>query len=529
MVYDGIVKSKNRLAREQGTVIKDWGGRLPFALVYPNSYYLGMSNLGIQAIYRLLNGHDKIVAERVFWEDEEPLSVESIRPLTDFAVAAFSLSYELDYFNVIRVLKEAGIPLRTADRDERYPLVIAGGPCVTANPIPLAPFFDAVCIGEAEAVLPAMIPVIEEGITGSREELLRALAGLPGVFVPEYPPAGKVVRQYAADLDAFPVASTVLTPDTELGDLYLIEAERGCPWSCRFCLVSQSFSPGRFRSVEGILAQAEAGLPYRRRIGLVGPVVSAHPRIEEILAGINRLGTGLSISSMRLKPLDPAVLRELAAGGVRTITLAPEAGSERLRRVINKGVNEDDVLAAAELAAAYGFRQVKLYFMLGLPTETEDDVAAITDLSLKVKTVLDRRGAGGKLSLNIAPFIPKAGTPFQWLPMAPVKELEARLARLKKALRVRGIALKSESPAWSQVQAVLSRGDSRLAGVLEGMEKWSLAAWRRVVKEHWLDIEYWAHGNWDTSAGLPWSVIDTGTEPDDLERELTAALAIAGK
>ncbi len=519
------MKARMRLAREVGTVIKDWGGRLPVALIYPNSYYIGMSNLGLQAVYSLLNSYDRVVAERAFWEGAQVLSVESQRPLTDFPVLAFSVNYELDYFNVVRVLRDAGLPLLTADRDERHPLVIAGGPCIMANPMPLAPFFDALCIGEAEAVLPAILPVISEGVVGRRDGLLKALAGLLGVYVPVLPPEGKVVRQYAASLDDFPVASAVLTPDTELGDLFLIEVGRGCRWGCRFCLVSQIFSPGRFRSMESVLKQAAAGLEYRRRIGLVGPVVSDYPGLEALLAGLRWLGAGLSVSSMRVRPLSSVVLEELAAGGVRTVTLAPEAGSERLRRVIKKGITEDDILGAAGMVAARGFKQLKLYFMLGLPTETGDDIQAIADLVLRAKAILDRARVGTQLSLNVAPFVPKAGTPFQWLPMAPLRRLRDGLSQLKKELPPRGIQVRAESPAWSQVQAVLARGDTKLAGVLANTESGTLAGWRRAVAESRLDVDHYAHQRWDVQAELSWSTIDSGVEPGCLERELRQALA----
>ena len=277
MGWEEIKKARRRLSREQGTIIKDWGGRVPIALIYPNSYYVGMSNLGLHAIYSLLNSYNEIVCERAFWENKDKrlpaLSLEAQRPLSDFAILAFSISYELDYFNVVQILNASGIPLYAADRDERHPLVIAGGPCITANPTPLSPFFDCLCIGEAEAILPAMLPQLVEGIAGKRDELLKALAPLPGVYVPQCYSGTPVVRQWATNLDEFPVKSTILTPDTELGDLYLIEVERGCNWGCRFCLTRNAFRPARFRSIDEILAQAKLGLKYRKRLGLVGAAV----------------------------------------------------------------------------------------------------------------------------------------------------------------------------------------------------------------------------------------------------------------
>ncbi|MFC1903278.1 radical SAM protein [Chloroflexota bacterium] len=520
---------KERLSREEGTIIKDWGGRLPVALIYPNSYYLGMSNLGIHVIYRLLNSYDKVVGERVFWEIENrdeklaALSLESHRPLPDFAVLAFSISYELDYFNVLSILKASGIPLHAADRDERHPVIIAGGPCISANPIPLSPFFDCLCIGEAEPIVSTILPALSEGIGGKRDELLKALASLPGVYVPLYP-RSKVVRQWARNLDDFPATSTILTPDTELGDLYLIEVERGCHWGCRFCLVNITFSPMRFRSIDKLMEQAEQGLGYRKRLGLVGPAVSDHPQFEELLGRLHQMGAKFSISSLRINRLTSKALTEIVRGGAQTIVLAPEAGSQRLRQVIKKDICEDDILAATDKLAGQRLKQIKLYFMLGLPSETDEDIEAIIKLALECKNRLDKQQSGTRLTLNIAPFVPKAGTPFQWSGMVPLQILNQRLSRLKNKLSPKGIKIKSESPAWSQIQGVMARGDTQIAEALENIEEVSLAGWRRVVEKCHLDIDFYACQSWDFNQELPWAVIDSGIKPEHLESELKKAL-----
>jgi len=440
------VRPVEQLYREEGTIIKDWGGRLPVALIYPNSYYLGMSNLGLHAIYRLLNRDDKVVGERAFWERTHQekklatLSLESRRPLSDFAVLAFSISYELDYFNAVSILKASGIPLSASDRDERHPVVIAGGPCISANPMPMSPFFDCLCIGEAEPILPTMLPVLSEGIGGKRDELRKELASLPGVFVPQYP-AAPVARQWAKNLDDFPVTSTILTRDTELGDLYLMEVERGCNRGCRFCLVSITFSPMRLRSLDKLIEQAERGLKYRKRLGLVGPAISDYPQLAELLVGLRQMGAEFSVSSLRLSRLSSQVWREIAKGGARTLTSAPEAGSERLRQVIKKGISEDDILESIGKVAEAGLKQLKLYFMIGLPTETDEDIREMIKLALKGKAVLDKQRSGTRLTLNIAPFVPKAGTPFQWLPVAPLQTLNHHLSLLKNNLLPKGIKL----------------------------------------------------------------------------------------
>jgi len=520
MGWDAVKRARRRLSREQGTIIKDWGGRLPIALIYPNSYYVGMSCLGVHAIYSLLNSYENVVCERVFWERESQapetplISLESQRPLADFSVLAFSLNYEVDYLNVVQVLKASGIHLYAAERDGGQPLVMAGGPAITANPLPLVPFFDVLGIGEAEPILPKLLSRLFEGIGEGRSSLLKALASLPGVYVPQYHSGAPPVRQWLKSLDEFATASSVFTRDTELGDLYLIEVGRGCNWGCPFCLVSSAFSPMRFRSVASLVTQAEYGLRQRKRLGLVGPAVTTHPEIEELLLKLAQLGAGLSVSSLRIKPLSRLVLETLARGGAQTISLAPEAGSQRLRRLIKRGISGDDVLEAVSLVSKLGVKQLKLYFMIGLPSETNEDVAEISKLAINCKGILDRTRSGTRLVLNIAPFVPKAGTPFQRLPMASLATLNQRLVWLKKSLAPRGVKLKVESPAWSEVQAVLSRGDAKVARVLASIEEVSLAGWRRAVAKCNSDVDFYAHHRWDDVQSLPWAVIH-GLEPDE--------------
>lgn len=519
--------AREHLAREQGTVVKDWGGRLPVALVYPDSYHNGMSNLGVHTLYRLLNDDDGLVCERVFLEshgNSQPLSMEGQRPLSDFAVIAFSISYELDYFNVAKILKLSGIPLNATERDERQPLIIAGGPCIIANPLPLSPFFDVLCIGEAEVILQGIFPVILKQISAPRLELLKSLAAVPGIYVSQVPQQ-KVMRQWShAEI---PVTTAVLTRDSEFGDMYLIEVGRGCPWGCRFCLAGQAFRPPRFRSVSAILESAEAGLKYRSRLGLVGPSVTDHPHIEELVGRLREMGAKLSVSSLRIKPICDAVLREVINSGTRTITLAPEAGSERLRQVIRKGITEDDIEQAIQMVASHGIKQLKLYFMVGLPTETDQDIMEITRLALHAKAILDGKQRNSRITLNVSSFVPKATTPFQWLGMAPLDIINRRINLLESQLKSHGIKVNADSPAWMEVQAVLARGDASLAKVIAGIEDVSLAGWRRAVLANGIDVNYFAHQNWDIHYPLPWEIIDSGNARENLEQELAQALELA--
>jgi len=515
--------SRSLLSQERGTIIKDWGGKIPVALIFPSTYHVGMSSLGLQTIYRFLNSYSNIVCERVF-QDGKGKSVESERPLDDFALLAFSISNELDYFNAVEILADSAIPLHSKDRSPSHPMIIAGGPCITANPEPLASVIDAFAVGEGEVILPPLVDILTGTAGANRDALLSEISKIDGMHVPQLSVGRKIIRQWARNIDYFATTSGIITPDTEFSNMYLVEIARGCPWGCRFCLAGYLFRPYRFRSAANLLNQCKLGLKLTNKIGLLGACVSDHPEIDELVSQLCKLGVSISVSSLRVKPISDAVLTALKDSGTESLTLAPEAGSDRLRCAINKGISRDDIMSAAGKVIGMGFRQLKLYFMIGLPTETDDDVEEIVKLTSEIKDLAERRRTGCHVILTIEPFVPKAGTPFQRLPMASEKILRQRLSHLKRRLEKRGVEVKSESVPWAAVQGLLSRGDSRLTPALVTTARdRSLSTWRRALSECSVDSVDYIGREIPIKERLPWSYIDSGVKNDYLETEMERA------
>jgi len=545
-------KAQAVLSQEEGTVRKDWGGRVAVALVYPNSYAVGMSNLGFQTIYRHLNALPDVVCERVFLPDPEdieemrrtattPFSLESFRPLADFHLIGFSVTYEGDYINVLRLLDLAGIPLRASSRAPSDPLVLMGGVCAFSNPEPVAPFMDFIVVGEGEEIVGELIGAYRDG-PGDREAFLDRLASIEGVYVPErhepiYGDDGSltdvvaragarpiVVKRRLRDVNAFETTAAVKTPNAEYGHMALLEVGKGCGRGCRFCLEGQVYRPVRHRSVEAlgetIKAMAEAG---EKRVGLVGACVSDYPWIGDLLRVVEANGMELSISSLRADSLTDDLVAALARGGHRTLTMAPEAGTERLRRVIRKAITDAQLMTACDLVRRYGIPNLKCYFMLGQPTETDDDVEAIVDLAARMLERLrvhDPAGRPfGRLTLSISSFVPKPWTPFQWAPFDGVESLQAKLDVVKRGVRrFPNVRVLHENPREAELQALLARGgfkkirDPLVAARLDG-------DWRRALRSWGNSAAFYTTRERSVDERLPWDHFDVGVKKAGLVRE----------
>jgi radical SAM superfamily enzyme YgiQ (UPF0313 family) len=551
-------KAQALLAEERGTVVKDWGGKVPVALVYPNTYAVGMSNLGFQAMYRCLNALPDVVCERVFLPDPEglaelartetgPFSLESLRPLTDFALVGFSVTYEGDYVNMLRLLDLAGIPLRAEARGPGDPVVLMGGVCAFSNPEPVAPFMDAVVVGEGEEVVAELVAA-HRAVAADRTAFLERLAGLAGVYVPArhavryaedetiaevvaQPPAPAIiVKRRVRDVNAFETIAAVKTPNAEYGHMALLEVGKGCGRGCRFCLEGQVYRPVRHRSVAA-LEQTVARLAAEgeRRLGLVGACVSDYPWLGDLLRVVEASGMELSISSLRADSLSEELVAALARGGHRTLTVAPEAGTERLRRVIRKAISDEQLFTACDLVRRYGIPNLKTYFMIGQPTETREDVEAIPDLARRMLERLRVHDPGGRpfgrLTLSISSFVPKPWTPFQWAPFAGAEALQGALEIIKRGVgRLANVRVLHENPREAALQALLARGDRRVADFLEAAARLG-GDWRRALREWDGDAAFYTTRARRLDERLPWDHFEVGVKKANLLREWARAEA----
>ncbi|MCU0571381.1 MAG: radical SAM protein [Syntrophobacteraceae bacterium] len=550
------------LANERGTLRKDWRGRVAIALAFPNRYAVGMSNLGLQTVYGALNGLDGVVCERVFHPEPEDLdlvrenpgqllSVESQRPVRDFDLLFFSVSFENDYPNLVEMLVLGGVPVRSEDRSADHPFVAAGGVAVFLNPEPLARFMDFIFVGESEGLIEDFWEVWSELRVKSlprRDAVLTLGRNVSGIYVPsfyresyddrgflrEIAPAQKSelperVRYRRADLSkSKPCASIVETPHAEFSQVTLVEIGRGCGQGCRFCAAGFIYRPVRHVSLKALEERVEARPGPGSRVGLVSAAVSDHPEISPLCESLIARGLELSFSSLRVEPLSAAILDALMASGHKAVAIAPEAGSERLRRVINKRITSEAILDAAERLTEKGILQLKLYFMIGLPTETLDDLDEMVDMVKAIKHRVLSRSRGrkqmGTITLSINSFVPKPFTPFQWTSFAGVSTLKERGRWIQNALRrVPNVKVHVDLPKWAYVQALMSRGDRRIADVLEsiGAER---IPWSQAMKRSPHNADFWVMREREEAEVFPWEIIETGLKRSYLWQEFQRAL-----
>ena len=525
------------------------------AIVYPNTYFVGMSNLGLHIIYEEINLRNDSVCERIFLPEKKELeaydktktplmSVETQRPMHQFDVVAFDVTFEMDYFHIPLMLRHGRVPIMGKDRTEFDPIVIAGGPCATFNPEPFADFIDAFIIGEGEGIVSRVLDIIRDGkMEGlDRHAILRQLADVSGVYVPSlYVPiynedgefkgydivegVPKTIKRHFEMLTSGG-ETVVATNYTEFGAMYIIEVARGCGRHCRFCMAGYCFRVPRVRPLDILKEGVERAEKLGKKVGLMGAAISDYPEVDELVNYIRSKDMRYSCASLRADSLTQAVVDGLADSGQKTITIAPETGSERLRRVINKGISEEHLQNAATLSAKSGIQHMRLYIMIGLPTETDEDIEAIVGLAERTQAHMEKVGCKGRLTLSINPFIPKPFTPFQWMAMDNQKVVEKKLQYIKKALQKnRRIEVLVESPKEAYIQGVLARGDRRLGAVIAACAaNRGSKSFKSEMKAAGLDMDDMNYRERSFDEFLPWSHLDMGMQEGYLEMEWQRSL-----
>ena len=528
---------KEILATEIGTQIFAPGRRTPVAFLYPNTYHLGMSNLGLHILYQILN-REGWACERVFLPETKKreeyaktktalFSMETQRPLADFPYICATISFEMDYLNFLIQLQMGHIKLLAEERGEKDPFVIIGGPCATFNPEPLAEFADLVVIGEGEETLPKLLRLLEQlrMEKKTRREKLLAAAQLPGVYVPhfyvpQYDRTGAftgmehlatvpeiISRQWVKELDAYPHTSAIISPYTEFANMFIVEVARGCGRHCRFCMAGYCFRRPRNRKLEMLLQDIRQRPENTAKVGLMGAAVSDYPEMKQLTSTLAEEHISFSCASLRADSLD-------------RMTVAPEAGSVRMRDAINKGITEEHIYQAMEYAALAGMPNIKLYFMIGLPGETDEDIDEMIAMVHRVRYRMDELGHKGDLILSVNAFIPKPFTPYQWSPLEDVKVLKHRFKILQNGFRKdRRIRLLTESLKETLLQAALARGDRRLGKVLLWAAE-NRTGLKEAFQSHHILPEELACRKIKTGEPLPWDHLDMGVSKMYLLKEM---------
>lgn len=508
---------RKRILRAEIGGFRKQRGKLSVCLVYPNTYEVGMANLGFQLVYKTLNQMEEVVCERSFMDTDFSKSLESGTKLSEFDILAFSLSYELDFLNILKALRVAHIPPYSEERNG-LPILILGGVAAFANPLPYSPFFDLIYIGEAEQTLDELIDLFKK--YPQRQVFLDNARRIEGLWVPDFGQK-RTRRVLVEDLNQVETSAVCVSPLTHFKNMLLVEVERGCPFGCRFCLASQAYSPYRVKNPSRIVEEVVCSQIKPRSIGLIGTAISEFPDLPLLIQKLSGFTETIGVSSLRLDRVDRGLLKTLVEVGLKTITIAPEAGSERLRCIINKRIKDENVLKLGTTANRLKVKRIKLYFMVGLPFETEEDVVAIIDLIQEFRKVYE-----GELVISVNPFVPKAHTPFQYHRMEAKKMLGRKISFVREQVRKIGkLKLIAKSPREALFQAIMSRGDAALGKNVLTMVDEGIG-WETAFKKGKIDIDEYL-GERPTDSVLPWEFIDFGADTKSLVRSYNQAKKLA--
>lgn len=492
-------------------------------MAFPGPESFALSSLGFLWMYKNIDELEDINIEAVYSDTKE------IRTkISDLSLIGFSFTFDTDFLTIFSMLEKYHILLKSVDRDESFPLVFAGGPVVSANPEPYSEFFDFFIIGDGEDVNLKIVNICKENKNKSKQEILDLLNEIEGVYIPSFAP--KMVKKLTKKLEEC-IYTPIISERAFFKNTYILEVARGCANRCGFCLASYLNLPLRFMPYEDIITAIELGLLHTNKIALLGAQLSAHPQFDKICEHIYKKVQGgkkieMSVSSLRVDAITPEILKTLVATGQKNITLAIEAGSERLRKVINKNLEESQIMQAVETAVNAGLKGFKFYGMIGLPTETMEDIDEMIALASKIK----HKYKGFNISFGISTFVPKPNTPFQWCGRENSKSLEAKASYLKKEMHKLGIDVSVSSAKWDYWQAVLSRGDKSLCDfVLETYKLGGkLGAFKAAAKKFNINTDYFALENYDFDTALPWDFIDIRPGKEFLIKENNRLLSYSG-